>query len=97
MLLPVSGGADVDPPGLASGLELVSKGDVVAEQTVSRHLDSDDSGENRTRVDPDPHLQQRVDCHLNLNISYAEMTIANPTDTNENDKSPKLRGPLTPF
>ena len=46
MFLPVGGGTDVDPTGLASGLELVSEGDVVAEQTVSRHLDSDDSSEN---------------------------------------------------
>ena len=46
-------------PSLAPGLELVCEGDVVAEPTISRHLDSDDSSENRPRVDSDPHLQQR--------------------------------------
>ena len=74
MLLPVGGGTDVDSPGLASWLELVSEGDVVAEQTVSRHLDSDDSSENRPWVDPDPHLQGNKLLKIRTEICSSALT-----------------------
>jgi len=49
-------GTNIDLQSLAARLELIGYGDAVPEETVPGHLPAHHSGQNRSRVQADPHF-----------------------------------------
>jgi hypothetical protein len=52
------GWGNVDAASFRSGLKLVGNRHIVTEQTVSRHLSANNSGQNGARVQSNTHLME---------------------------------------
>ena len=60
--LRVSPGADIDFPALALGLHPIGQRDIVAKETVARHLSAHHSGQHLPCVDTNAHLPRKKCC-----------------------------------